>query len=547
MRRFSFLFVFLLLLFSYSKADMSSDISNILNGTINAAPPTFKQIGERGYVGLGSLSYRMNGSNMTIQPFSVTPPSLKMGCGAIDIGFGGINFLGFEYLVQKLQQILQAAPAFAFQLAIEVFVPQVANVLAQINAIADAINSISFSACDATRIVHTAAASIRDAINLGKNEKAGKDTGGGTSPGFWDAMKNAFMDSDFYKRVNTAWNNILNSVSTLKQLFSSNTSSVQGEACVFPKGDTGVGALVSSSSAQKYLTTRALKYISEDAYRLKKILVGNYCVNSGTESDSSGSVGQVPDLGFINNYKRGLEVFIGSNSSLLANNIQYYLTNSSLSYTPFTCSDTIQNIDGKNYDYSYACNLMNNIAKAIVNYYKAISNKGVLDSTSASYINFIASVDSGYIRLIRNAALLNRPELVSGISVDLVEEILYDIVPKYIYDVAAEGCAEALAFIDSVRDSLSKAPANDNNDTHAASPVVSAVVSNLKSMKDNVTRHCSSLIPALATLDFSDKYAKQINDKQTLLQVVKMTDDELSSNLKNRGLDVLFRYTTELK
>jgi Conjugative relaxosome accessory transposon protein. len=107
-----------------ARADIGSSISGMISESVNYAPPTYKEMGERGYVGFGSLSIRTPTGSLNVRPFSFTPPFVKKGCGAIDIAMGGFNFLGFDYLVQKLQQILQAAPAFAFQLALEVFVPQ---------------------------------------------------------------------------------------------------------------------------------------------------------------------------------------------------------------------------------------------------------------------------------------------------------------------------------------------------------------------------------------------------------------------------------------
>jgi hypothetical protein len=548
MKRFSFLIFFVFLFFSYSKADISSDISNILNGTINASPPTYKQVGERGYVGFGSLSYRMNGSNMTIQPFSITPPKVKMGCGAIDIGMGGVSFLGFEYLVQKLQTILQAAPAFAFQLALEVFVPQVANVLAQINAIADAINSISFSACDASRVIQAVAPSIRDAIGLGKTDYAAGQESTGSNSGFWESMKQAFENTDFYQRVQTAWDNIIQAVDTLRSMFSSSTGSAQGEACVFPKGNSGVGALVSNSNAQRYLTTRVLKFISPEAYQLKKTMIGNYCVNSDLNG-SGGDVDQQPDIRVSEEYmetlreylrNRLLPEFSRSLSDALASGGSYS------NVCPKVGSTYNNGITGMSYNFSYVCNLVDSMGSSIVNYYRSIKTNSPLDSTSATYINFIAANNSGYIRLLRNAALLDRPELVTAIAPELVGSIMLEVVPQYLMDVASEGCAEAMAFLEASAKSLSVAPA-DNPDNQAANVLITKKVEELQAKKNKVAQFCSSLLTVLNSSMFSELQAKGIQDHQTLMEVVKKTDDELAGNLKRRGLDVLFKYTSDLR
>lgn len=70
---------------------------------------------KRGYYTGGGFSARWNLQNDYI--WSVTPPRLKTGCGGIDAFMGGFSFMDPDYLVQKLQRIMSAAPAAAFDVA----------------------------------------------------------------------------------------------------------------------------------------------------------------------------------------------------------------------------------------------------------------------------------------------------------------------------------------------------------------------------------------------------------------------------------------------
>lgn len=71
----------------------------------------------RGYVTAGGMSGRVDVHNDYLM--SVSLPKVKAGCGGIDMFLGGMSFLDPEYLVQKLESILQAAPAVAFQYLLE--------------------------------------------------------------------------------------------------------------------------------------------------------------------------------------------------------------------------------------------------------------------------------------------------------------------------------------------------------------------------------------------------------------------------------------------
>ena len=61
--------------------------------------------------------------------------------------------MNFEYLVQKLQRILQAAPAAAFDLALKTLCEPCSNVIKSMNAMSDALNHLQLDDCKAATVI----------------------------------------------------------------------------------------------------------------------------------------------------------------------------------------------------------------------------------------------------------------------------------------------------------------------------------------------------------------------------------------------------------
>lgn len=104
---------------------------------------------KRGYYTGGGFSARWNLRNDYL--WSVTPPRLKTGCGGIDAFMGGFSFMDADYLVQKLQRIMSAAPAAAFDVALKVLAPQVSDTIRSLESIADRLNGIQLDECKSAR------------------------------------------------------------------------------------------------------------------------------------------------------------------------------------------------------------------------------------------------------------------------------------------------------------------------------------------------------------------------------------------------------------
>jgi len=111
--------------------------------------PSYFEGSKRGYFSAGSFSARWPSTNDNLM--TITPPSLNVGCGGIDAFLGGFSFMNLNYLVQKLQNILSAAPAAAFDIALKTLSPQVSETIKTLEAITDRLNGIQLNDCKASK------------------------------------------------------------------------------------------------------------------------------------------------------------------------------------------------------------------------------------------------------------------------------------------------------------------------------------------------------------------------------------------------------------
>ena len=99
----------------------------------------------RGSLTAGGMSGRVDVHNDYLMSLSL--PKVKAGCGGIDMFLGGMSFLDPDYLVQKLESILQAAPAVAFQYLLETLDEKMGNIISKMEAATNFLNSIQVNDC----------------------------------------------------------------------------------------------------------------------------------------------------------------------------------------------------------------------------------------------------------------------------------------------------------------------------------------------------------------------------------------------------------------
>ena len=221
----------LMILSGYARADsMVNYMGNILSSFGNLQPKAYHSQ-QRGYFVGGSM--RIPPLGQTIHPFTVTLPSWSNdSCGGINVMMGGFSFLNFDYLVQKLQAMIQAAPALAFEIALRVLSEQLTGSANTLESIIDALNGLNFNSCTAMNgIVTTAANAITDAIKHTGSEASNRQSSG-ASDNFASAVSDYF--NNVKKAVVDFWNRFKTKVTASGG--SGNSSVAKEEAAGIPPG-----------------------------------------------------------------------------------------------------------------------------------------------------------------------------------------------------------------------------------------------------------------------------------------------------------------------
>jgi conjugative transfer pilus assembly protein TraH len=104
---------------------------------------------QRGYYSGGGFSARW--PSTADYPVTVEMPRIKSGCGGIDVFMGGFSFMNTDYLVDKLQSILDSAASVAFDLALKTLCEQCSNTIKNLEALADNLNSMQIDECSAAK------------------------------------------------------------------------------------------------------------------------------------------------------------------------------------------------------------------------------------------------------------------------------------------------------------------------------------------------------------------------------------------------------------
>ncbi|MFS7223157.1 conjugal transfer protein TraH [Rahnella inusitata] len=109
----------------------------------------------RGYYTMGGFTARTTTS--TDYPITISPPRLSVGCGGIDGFLGGFSFLDPDYLVEKAQRAMQAAPYVAFDMALKTMCKECADTLGKVEQLTNFLNGIQLNECSLAKPIATAA------------------------------------------------------------------------------------------------------------------------------------------------------------------------------------------------------------------------------------------------------------------------------------------------------------------------------------------------------------------------------------------------------
>lgn len=119
------------------------------NATIDGASSYNNQ--QRGFYSAGGFRARLNTTNDYLITASL--PRIKSGCGGVDLFLGGVSFLDEDYLVQKFQNMIQAAPAVAFDIALKVMSKELSDTMTKLEAATSWLNNLQLNDCAMTKTV----------------------------------------------------------------------------------------------------------------------------------------------------------------------------------------------------------------------------------------------------------------------------------------------------------------------------------------------------------------------------------------------------------
>lgn len=100
---------------------------------------------QRGFYSAGSYSARLNVSTDPL--VTIAPPRIEAGCGGVDLFLGGVSMLDADYLVDKMQNMIAAAPAIAFDTAMKVMSKELSETMKSFEQIINELNGLQINDC----------------------------------------------------------------------------------------------------------------------------------------------------------------------------------------------------------------------------------------------------------------------------------------------------------------------------------------------------------------------------------------------------------------
>ena len=197
MKKLTFLPFFLFIFFTFpAYADLNSRVQEMFNRLGFQGSSTSSGIYEtqsRGYVTGGGISVRTPYD--IIQPFSVSPPSIRAGCSGIDVFLGAFSYINLEQLIDKLRMIGTSALSYGFMMAIETLCPQCYNVMKWLEDASRMANQMAMDTCRAGEMIAGGVFGLGGAIRTGQwGRCAGIGSATGSFSDFIEAWRGCAED-----------------------------------------------------------------------------------------------------------------------------------------------------------------------------------------------------------------------------------------------------------------------------------------------------------------------------------------------------------------
>ena len=142
----------------------------ITNST--SAGPDYYEGQKRGYMSAGSYTARWKTGTDALM--TAQAPSLSGGCGGIDLFLGSMTFADPQYLVQKVQRMIQNSAIIMFDTALGVISEPLKTAMQNWEQALDRLNGLQFDECsEANNLVMLATGGSQESELLGGMQKLG--------------------------------------------------------------------------------------------------------------------------------------------------------------------------------------------------------------------------------------------------------------------------------------------------------------------------------------------------------------------------------------
>lgn len=132
-----------------ANASFLEDFYTSAGAAVNVTPAQVYQTQTMGVVAGGSMVWRS--PNRNFNPIYFTPPSLKGGCGGIDVFLGAFGLANREQFVQFMRNIGQNAAGLAFKVALQAMAPELESKIQEVATTIQSWNQKFGNSCEAAK------------------------------------------------------------------------------------------------------------------------------------------------------------------------------------------------------------------------------------------------------------------------------------------------------------------------------------------------------------------------------------------------------------
>lgn len=156
------------------ESDMNS-FWNSLGSMSNTNSATSFKGQSAGYYTLGSMNIRNR--NMSVNPVNIQLPSIKSGCGGIDVFTGAFSFINTDQFVALAKSIASNSVGYAFHLALSTLSPMISDTTARLQKVVDEVNRFNINSCETSMALVDGAVSLYETYSKVSCETTANATG----------------------------------------------------------------------------------------------------------------------------------------------------------------------------------------------------------------------------------------------------------------------------------------------------------------------------------------------------------------------------------